>query len=163
MVFIKHDHRRIEHRSIATKSGLRVGRPSVGQTRKNLSKLPNIGVVVGGLRITVRAESVGTIGIELIKTNREQLHDLTRVILVREGVRHWISLSVIDMTEVEAHRGVEGHRPQKITVVAETVRKQGVVIIREAHGIIAQHPRFRHNKQLCQRVGRQLAKLVGRR
>jgi hypothetical protein len=74
--------------------------------------------VVGGLVLIQHAASVG---IELGKAEREQLHQLARVIFIGRCALGWVRLIVIRHVQIAAHSGIERDGFDDVAIIVESV------------------------------------------
>ena len=97
MVTVEHHHGRVKHSSVAPELRFLTVCTSIGQTRENLGEFTNISVVVGGDWPAIGIQFLGTVRVQLVNTDGEELHDLTGVIFIGEGIGIGISLTVVDV------------------------------------------------------------------
>ena len=100
------------------------------------------------------------VGTQPRDANREELHDLPRVVLVGRHAGHRLA-AVVQHVQVPAHRGVQRDRPHQVAVVAEGAVHQQAVVRDEGVGRVDFNPR--HHPDLVKRPRDTLTKLIGRR
>ena len=86
--------------------------------------------VVGGIGLQ-RLAAAGlhaAIGVELIQTDREQLHHLARVVLVGHAARRGVLLLVVQVREVHAHHRMQRDVLQQVAEVAECAARERVQV-----------------------------------
>ena len=111
-----------------------------------------------GIAVLYRA-----IGVQLHQTDREQLHDLAGVVLVRSYVVERIGLLVAEHRQVAPHHRAQGDRFQQIPVIAERVLAKHVVVACQRHGFAAESSALiRHHKDLTESKCGALTQLVRR-
>ena len=98
MVVVEHHHRQMKYRSVAAKLRFLASIARIGKTGEYLREFPNIRVVIGGKGLTLRIQLPGTVGVQLIQPDGEELHDLTCIVLVGKGIRVLVGLRVVDVT-----------------------------------------------------------------
>ena len=68
--------------------------------------------------------------VELEQPDREQLHELARIVLVGPDVACGVGLAVAEHRQVDAHGRVQRHVLQQLAEVAEGIRRERVVVAR---------------------------------
>ena len=89
------------------------------------------------------------------------MHDLARIVFIGKGIAIEIGFTVIDVTQIEAHRRVKTDCTQQILEIAETVYQQGVVETGESKRVILELTSLRDHKQLAECIGGELSQLIG--
>ena len=77
------------------------------QSSEDLSQLLHLVQAVGRNRISSAIQDLGSIQIQFIEPDAEQLHHLTGIVLIRMDVQGIIIPWIIEMAEVEAHSRME--------------------------------------------------------
>ncbi len=88
----------MKYRSVAAKLRFLASIARIGKTGEYLRELPNIRVVIGGNGLTLCIQLPRTVRVQLIQSDGEELHDLTCIVLVGEGIGVLVSLRVVDVT-----------------------------------------------------------------
>ena len=92
-----------------------------------------------------------SVGIELVESDREQLHDLARVVLVRLAPGGGVFLEVAARVQIEAHRRVQRYLLEQRPEIAEGVCCKKVPVGRDHVGRIETvDGRQRHDEELRQ-------------
>ena len=116
--FLVHGHWLQEPRPRLAEVGVFAG---VGETREDLREFGDVVVVVGGDRTTVGTELRRGVDVQLEQADRKKLHDFTGEVLVREDVVFGVRLAVVDVAQVDAHRGVQRDVTEQVAKVAERI------------------------------------------
>mmetsp|Transcript_41477 Transcript_41477/g.125633 ORF Transcript_41477/g.125633 Transcript_41477/m.125633 type:complete len:401 (-) Transcript_41477:1558-2760(-) len=122
---------------------------------------------VGGYGLAVRVDLLRPVHVQLEQSDREELHDLPCVILVRiesppvtiEGILH--SLVVLER-QPHSHEVAVRHLPQDVAVVPERVPYEGVVVVGPDLGLAIDPLRDRDGDDLIQCPRDALTELIGR-
>ena len=108
---------------------------SEGPAGKYFGDLGDGLLVVGRDGDAGRVELEGAVGVELIQTNGEKLHDLARVVLIGGGQRIAAGvkggLGVAQRGEVNAHQGTEGNVFEELAEVTEGPVDEVIVVMGE--------------------------------
>src|ERR1700733_12739329 len=101
--------------------------------------------------------------VQLIQAYRQQLHYLTRVVLVRVGRR--VALVVAQHRQKLTHHRVQRHILQQLPEVAERIRAQRVIVVGlAAWHVLHREVRSRNHEDLAQRILHLLPQfIVGRK
>ena len=126
-----------------------------------------LGEALDGILVVSRYADAGAVGlhaavdVEHDSTDRKELHDFAREILVRLGLQHRIGLGAALHAEVLAHDGVQRDVTKQRLGVAERVAIEDVEVARRAARRIAHRVVVhRHHEDLRQRVAHTLPQLV---
>ena len=146
----------IENRRIC---GLRVG-----PTRKDRGRSEDRLLVVGRNRQPDGAEGQASIKIEMIEADREQLHDLTGVVFVRQPRTGSVCLIVLEHVEISPHRGIEGDVLEELAKIPKGAIDQDIIVGRERSRLVTQiSGGIRNHQDFTQSEGNPLSQLVGSR
>ena len=128
--------------------------------RHDLRHFGDVGLRVRRDRVVARIEQQCPVHVQFPEPDREELHDLARVVLVRIRALDRVRLRVVDHVEVVAHQRVDADAEQDVEVIVEREVLQHLLIIavRVPDRIVGR----RNHVDLGQRPGNALAKLVGR-
>ncbi len=142
---------------------LAVRRTTDSKTREYLGKVGDCVLAVGRNRPSRGVEHGRAVDVQFLQPDREQLHDLARVVFV--GLVPRACLAVAEVAEVLAHRDVVGHVLQQRCVAVEGGVGQHVpvgagllrTVVVDQSGMLR-----RDDEDLRQREGHALAQLVRR-
>ena len=131
------------------------------KSSEHTGELCDLSIGVRGDVLTLSIDLAGAVGVELPQSDREQLHDLARVVLVWVAIDGRICLLVAYMTEISAHAGMHRHLHQDVEVVAKSVADKDVIVIGHAEHLILQVGiATRGNEDLTECKGDTLTELV---
>ncbi len=102
----------------------------VGPSGEDVSQVLDVVLGIGGDRIAAAVELQAPVRVEEVDADREELHHLPRVVLVRRDRSCGVRLVVVDHVEVMAHCRIERQVPEDRPVVREGVRKEQVQVRR---------------------------------
>ncbi len=98
---------------------------------------------------------------ELHEPDREELHQLARIVLVGSDVGRGIGLLVAEHAQVDAHRGMQRDGFDQLAVIAKPPRREQIVVGGQRIRLVAERADLRHDHDLRQRERDALAQLVG--
>ncbi len=129
---------------------------------KDVRKSLDDRLIVGRQRFAGRVERPRPVGIQLDESDREELHELARVVFVGTDVTHRVRLLVAEHVEKPAHRRVQRHVLEQLAVVAKGAASEQVVVIRSRERHVHERTVLGDDQDLREREGDALTQLVGR-
>ncbi len=150
------------HRLVVRRRPIPALRVRVGPAREDLRETLDDRLVVGRDRLQEGVEQHAAVGIELQESDREQLLDLARVVLVGADVVRRVRLAVPEHAQVAPHDRALRDVLEQRAVVAQAVLHEHVVVPGHAQRVGAERRGdVRDDEDLAQREGHALAQLVG--
>ena len=117
-------------------------------------------LVVRRDRLVVGVQLRRAVRVELDQADREELHELARVVLVGADIELRVRLPVPQHREIDAHHRVQRDLLDQLAEIAEGVARERVVVVREADRIPVGERDLRGDQDLRQRPCHALAQLV---
>ncbi|MEZ5458351.1 MAG: hypothetical protein R3E65_03145 [Steroidobacteraceae bacterium] len=140
---------------------VRIGRRACPlPAREHARETLDDGLVIGRNRLAGRIEARRAVGVELDEPDREQLHQLARVVLVGAQVRARHGALVAEHRQVHTHRRMQRDVLEQHPEIAEGVAREHVVEVGGRETEVLQRPNLRDHHDLRQREGDALAQLV---
>jgi hypothetical protein len=138
------------------RAGARIPAPA----REDLGQPLDIGMRVGLHRLPVDQPG-RAIGVQFDQANREQLHDLARIVLVGHTTALRVFLLVAQVGQVQPHHRMQADVFQQRTVVAEGVGGEHVVVRSHSARVVGHRAvTERDHEDLRERKGHPLTQLV---